>query len=136
MNSFCGSGNDSPKVSYDISLENGKYRFVYYEDGQCEVFRHGQPWPPMTETARGSKAIMLLVARIAELESQVAKVFYGGRVEYNVDGTFEAGPLEKTSAYPAYPKNVTGQPDICGRYEKDGRAFFCTLPEFHAGEHE
>lgn len=24
----------------------------------------------------------------------------------------------------------------CGRYEKDGRIFFCTLPEFHAGEHE
>ncbi len=56
-------------VLYDVYLENGKYRFVYHYDAKPpEAYRYGERWPAFEAIMLGSKAIMLLVARIDELD--------------------------------------------------------------------
>jgi hypothetical protein len=60
-----------PKViNYEVSLENNKYRLVYYEDGTCEAFRYGESWPALNEIMLGSKVIQALVARISNTEKE------------------------------------------------------------------
>jgi hypothetical protein len=63
------------EIDLDVSVENGKYRFVYYADGSCDAFRYGEPWRGMTETMIGSKALAIycLVARIGELEKMLSR---------------------------------------------------------------
>lgn len=55
-------------VLYDVTVENGKYRFVYYDNGKSEAYRWGERWTAREESMIGDKALFCLVARIAELD--------------------------------------------------------------------
>lgn len=58
-------------VLYDVTLDSGKYRFVYYEGGKSEAFRYGEPWQPVTDLMQGSNAFRALVARVAYLDEML-----------------------------------------------------------------
>lgn len=61
---------DPLKPMYDVTTEDGKYRFVYLEGGGCRAYRHGERWHPMEAAMLGNKALMSLVVRVAELEAK------------------------------------------------------------------
>lgn len=56
---------------YDVTVENGKYRFVYFPDGRHEAYRHGERWVAREESMTGDKALFCLVARVAELDEML-----------------------------------------------------------------
>lgn len=59
------------KVLYDVTICEGKYRFVYYEDRRDEAFRNGEPWEAGRQEMIGNKSLMSLVAEISDLRDQI-----------------------------------------------------------------
>lgn len=58
-------------VLYDVTIENGKYRFVYKQGALPKAYRYGEPWNPFAEKMIGSNAIYALVARVAYLDEML-----------------------------------------------------------------
>jgi hypothetical protein len=59
------------KVVYDVTVEDGKYRFVYYENGASKAFRHGERWMARENSMLGDKAFAALVAELADAREQI-----------------------------------------------------------------
>lgn len=58
-------------LSFEVKVSDDKYHLRFYDDGTSEAFRHGEPWPAMTQSMLGSKiihslALELSIARVAE----------------------------------------------------------------------
>lgn len=85
------------KPVYDVSVENGKYRFVYFDDASApEAYRHGERWLPMEALLLGNKAVLCLVARVAELEEQTAALIHNCSIQpLNTDGHNAYDALKK-----------------------------------------
>lgn len=59
------------ELSFEVKVDEGKYHLKYYSDGTAEAFRHGEPWPAMTEELLGNKCMFSIClalsnARLAE----------------------------------------------------------------------
>lgn len=59
-------------ILYDVTVDNGKYRFVYQADGFPLAFRHGEPWPVRAASMVGDKAMMALVAELSDTRDLLA----------------------------------------------------------------
>lgn len=57
------------EILYDVTLEEGKYRFIYLANGAPKAYRHGEPWTPFTNKMLGSNAIYAMVAALAESQA-------------------------------------------------------------------
>lgn len=55
------------EVLADVTVDDGKYRFVYYTDGKHpEAYRHGERWMVREDSMVGDKAFMALCCELAE----------------------------------------------------------------------
>ena len=61
---------DEDTSIYDVTVDDGHYRFVYRASGRAEAYRHGERWPVFEETMLGSKAILSLVAEVDALKNK------------------------------------------------------------------
>lgn len=83
-------------ILYDVTVDDGKYRFVYFSDGKPPMaYRHGEAWDPRIASMVGDKALFSLVAELSEARDMLATATHNLSVS--------AGPsaeeiISKTSA--------------------------------------
>ena len=53
-----------------VSIEDGKYEYRLYPDGESEVLRYGEPW----RDTCGDKLIYCLAAEVHKLREQLKEV--------------------------------------------------------------
>lgn len=64
---------NTAEILYDVSTEDGKYRFIYFAGtGLPRAYRYGEPWQPMSNQMLGSKAILSLVQELHDLRVATA----------------------------------------------------------------
>lgn len=56
-------------MNFDLTICDGKYRYEY-DKGQQRFFRHGEPWPAMTDEMVGNKFIFCLASEFAEMTKE------------------------------------------------------------------
>lgn len=113
-------------VSYDVSVDDGKYRFVYFKDGTSpKAYRSGEEWPPFSEKMVGSRAILGLVAELAEYRDRDVHPYV-------------IGPLTKAKVFA--PNDLHNLADLQAILDAFERAFMDTdalmavaEPAFKAG---
>jgi hypothetical protein len=93
---------DQTKVQQEkfrVSVEDGKYTYVFYKDGGSEMLRNGQPWISTT----GDKAMYAFAARVFDLEQAVSNLNLPKAlemalcVEINLNNLIEQAPWLKNS---------------------------------------
>ncbi|WAB25062.1 hypothetical protein M3_0111 [Lysinibacillus phage vB_LfM_LysYB1] len=55
---------------YNVSADNGKYRFLLTKDGEVRVLRYEEPW---LVNPTGSKALIALMDKVERLENGLNK---------------------------------------------------------------
>jgi len=58
------------KYLYDVTADNGKYRFLLSVDGEVKVLRYEEPW---LSNPTGSKALISLMDKVERLEEGLKK---------------------------------------------------------------
>lgn len=58
---------DEPKLEYDITFYDGKYRLTYDKEMKPQAFRHGEEWHAFTTQMFGSSVILALVQEVTML---------------------------------------------------------------------
>ncbi len=59
-------------ILYDVTVADGKYRFVYHDDGKTPMaYRYGEPWDAQTRDMVGHGSLMALVAEISDLREKL-----------------------------------------------------------------
>jgi hypothetical protein len=61
----------APIPMYDVTVYDGKYRYVMHQDGKTEVFRHGEPW---NRDVTGDGFVLALVQEVDELRKKVKEL--------------------------------------------------------------
>lgn len=57
-------------ILYDVTVDGGKYRFVYFADARPPMaYRHGEAWDPRIASMVGDKALMSLVGELHDLRA-------------------------------------------------------------------
>ena len=84
-----------------VTVENGKYTYVFESNGKSYALRNGEPWQDMT----GNKFVYCLAARIAELEEQLAAPVPTQDTAATGAGEFNSEVLSRVTTYLAqYPE--------------------------------
>lgn len=57
---------------YDVTTDDGKYRYTMDVTGVVKTYRHGEPWPARDASAVGDKYLLTLVQNLANARSEIA----------------------------------------------------------------
>ncbi len=55
-----------------VDIEDGKYTYVFHEDGRSEALRYGEPWRDTV----GDKFIYCMAAEIVDLREEVGRLYF------------------------------------------------------------